>query len=92
MTIQVQVNLFLHLRKNRNQTFELTDGSKAGDLVRQLVDWRPRAMPPAVAFDRFDRVIEDGLGLLLIPGDQPLEQLRGLPQVRVVVAVIDLGL
>ena len=36
MTIQVQVNLFLDLRKNRNQTVELTDGSDAGDLVRQL--------------------------------------------------------
>ena len=36
MTIQVQVKLFLHLRKNRNQTVELTDGSNAGDLVRQL--------------------------------------------------------
>ena len=36
MTIQVQVKLFLHLRKNRNQTVELTDGSKARDLVRQL--------------------------------------------------------
>ena len=36
MTIQVQVKLFLHLRKNRNQTVELTDGSKAGDLVRFL--------------------------------------------------------
>ncbi len=36
MTIQVQVKLFLHLRKNRIQTVELTDGSDAGDLVRQL--------------------------------------------------------
>ena len=36
MTIQVQVKLFLHLRKNRNQTVELTDGSKAGDLARLL--------------------------------------------------------
>jgi sulfur carrier protein len=36
MTIQVQVKLFLHLRKNRNQTVELTDGSKAEDLVRLL--------------------------------------------------------
>jgi sulfur carrier protein len=36
MTIQVQVKLFLHLRKNRNQTVELTDGSNAGDLVRLL--------------------------------------------------------
>ena len=33
MTIQVQVKLFLHLRKNRSQTVELTDGSKARDLV-----------------------------------------------------------
>jgi sulfur-carrier protein len=36
MTIQVQVKLFLHLRKNRTQTVELTDGSNAKDLVRQL--------------------------------------------------------
>ena len=36
MTIQVQVKLFLHLRKNQIQTVELTDGSNAGDLVRQL--------------------------------------------------------
>ena len=36
MTIQVQVKLFLHLRKNRIQTVELTDGSKTGDLVRIL--------------------------------------------------------
>jgi sulfur carrier protein len=33
MAIQVQVKLFLHLRKNRSQAVELTDGSKAGDLV-----------------------------------------------------------
>ena len=36
MTIQVQVKLFLHLRKNRTQTVELTVGSKARDLVRLL--------------------------------------------------------
>jgi sulfur carrier protein len=36
MTIQIQVKLFLHLRKNRSQTVELTDGSKARDLVRIL--------------------------------------------------------
>jgi len=36
MTIQVQVKLFLHLRKNRTQTVELKDGSNAVDLVRQL--------------------------------------------------------
>jgi sulfur carrier protein len=36
MTIQVQLKLFLHLRKNRSQTVELTDGSKARDLVRIL--------------------------------------------------------
>ena len=36
MTIQLQVKLFLHLRKNRTQTVELTDGSKARDLVRLL--------------------------------------------------------
>ncbi len=36
MTIQVQVKLFLHLRKNRTQTVELMDGSNAVDLVRQL--------------------------------------------------------
>jgi len=36
MTIQVQVKLFLHLRKNQIQTVELTDGSNAVDLVRQL--------------------------------------------------------
>ena len=36
MTIQVKVKLFLHLRKNQIQTVELTDGSNAGDLVRQL--------------------------------------------------------
>ncbi len=36
MTIQVQVKLFLHLRKNQIQTVELADGSNARDLVRQL--------------------------------------------------------
>ena len=36
MTIQVEVKLFLHLRKNRIQTVELVDGSDARDLVRQL--------------------------------------------------------
>ncbi len=36
MTIQVQVKLFLHLRKNRNQTVELSEGSTAWDLVHQL--------------------------------------------------------
>ncbi|MGD8298337.1 MAG: MoaD/ThiS family protein [Desulfobacterales bacterium] len=36
MTIQVQLKLFLHLRKNQSQTVELTDGSKARDLVRIL--------------------------------------------------------
>ena len=36
MTIQVQVKLFLHLRKNRIQPVELRDGSDARDLVRQL--------------------------------------------------------
>ncbi len=36
MTIRVQVKLFLHLRENRNQILELTDGSKAKDLVRLL--------------------------------------------------------
>ncbi len=36
MTIQVQVKLFLHLRKNQSQIVELTDGSKARDLVRLL--------------------------------------------------------
>ena len=36
MTIQVQVKLFLHLRKNQSQTVELTDGSTAADLVDLL--------------------------------------------------------
>ena len=36
MTIQVQVKLFLDLRKNRNQTVELSDGTAAGDLVDLL--------------------------------------------------------
>jgi molybdopterin converting factor small subunit len=36
MTIQVQVKLFLHLRKNQNQTVEISDGSTAGDLVDLL--------------------------------------------------------
>ncbi len=36
MTIQIQVKLFLHLRKNRSQSVELTDGSRARDLVRLL--------------------------------------------------------
>ena len=36
MTIQVQVKLFLHLRKNRNQTVELREGSTAADLVDLL--------------------------------------------------------
>ena len=30
------MKLFLHLRKNQSQTVELTDGSKARDLVRRL--------------------------------------------------------
>ena len=30
------MKLFLHLRRNRNQTVELTDGSTAGDLVDLL--------------------------------------------------------
>ena len=30
------MKLFLDLRKNRNQTVEMMDGSDAGDLVRQL--------------------------------------------------------
>ncbi len=30
------MKLFLHLRKDRIQTVEVTDGSDAGDLVRQL--------------------------------------------------------
>ena len=34
--IQVQVKLFLHLRKIRNQTVELSDGSTAEDLVHLL--------------------------------------------------------
>ena len=36
MAIQVQVKLFLHMRKNRNQTVELKDGSTAEDLVDRL--------------------------------------------------------
>lgn len=36
MMIQVQVKLFLHLRKNRIQTVELADDSDAADLIRQL--------------------------------------------------------
>ena len=36
MTIQVQVKLFLHLRENRNQILELTDGSDAKDLIHRL--------------------------------------------------------
>ena len=36
MTVQVQVKLFLHLRKNRNQTVELSDGSTTADLVDLL--------------------------------------------------------
>ncbi len=36
MTIQVEVKLFLHLRKDRIQTVAVTDGSDAGELVRQL--------------------------------------------------------
>ena len=36
MTIQVEVKLFLHLRKDRIQTVELVDGSDAADLVHQL--------------------------------------------------------
>jgi molybdopterin converting factor small subunit len=30
------VKLFLHLRKNQNQTVEISDGSTAGDLVDLL--------------------------------------------------------
>ncbi len=36
MTIQVQVKLFLHLRKNQNQFVELSEGSTAADLVDLL--------------------------------------------------------
>ncbi len=36
MTIQVEVKLFMHLRKDRIQTVELADGSDVGELVRQL--------------------------------------------------------
>jgi molybdopterin converting factor small subunit len=36
MRIQVEVKLFLHLRKNRIQTVELADGSDAADLIHQL--------------------------------------------------------
>jgi molybdopterin converting factor small subunit len=36
MMIQVEVKLFLHLRKDRIQIVELADGSDAADLVHQL--------------------------------------------------------
>ncbi len=34
--MRVQVKLFFHLRKDRIQDVEISDGSDAGDLIRQL--------------------------------------------------------
>ena len=69
MTIQVQVKLFLHLRKNRIQTVELTDGSKAGDLVR-LLGIRPEEVGVLSINDRqatLDQQLKSGDIISIIP-------------------------
>jgi len=69
MTIQVQVKLFLHLRKNRNQTVEVTDGSTARDLVR-LLGIRLEAVGVLSINDRqatLDQQLKDGDIISIIP-------------------------
>ena len=69
MTIQVQVKLFLHLRKNRNQTVELTDGSKARDLVG-LLGIRPEEVGVLSINDRqaaLDQQLKGGDIISIIP-------------------------
>lgn len=69
MTIQVQVKLFLHLRKNRNQTVEVTDGATAGDLVR-LLGIRPEEVGVLSINDRqaaLDQQLQSGDIISIIP-------------------------
>ena len=69
MTIQVQVKLFLHLRKNRNQTVEVTDGATAGDLVG-LLGIRPEEVGVLSINDRqaaLDQPLKDGDVVSIIP-------------------------
>jgi sulfur-carrier protein len=69
MTLQVQVKLFLHLRKNRNQTVEVTDGSTARDLVR-LLGIRLEAVGVLSINDRqatLDQQLKDGDIISIIP-------------------------
>ena len=69
MTIQVQVKLFLHLRKNRNQTVEVTNGSTARDLVR-LLGIRLEAVGVLSINDRqatLDQQLKDGDIISIIP-------------------------
>ncbi|MBW2449530.1 MAG: MoaD/ThiS family protein [Deltaproteobacteria bacterium] len=69
MTLQVQVKLFLHLRKNRNQTVEVTDGSTARDLVR-LLGIRLETVGVLSINDRqatLDQQLKDGDIISIIP-------------------------
>ena len=69
MTLQVQVKLFLHLRKNRNQTVEVTDGSTAKDLVR-LLGIRLEAVGVLSINDRqadLDQQLKSGDTISIIP-------------------------
>jgi hypothetical protein len=70
MTIQVQVKLFLHLRKNRNQTVELTDGSKARDLVG-LLGIRPEEVGVLSINDRQAALDQQLKGGILFPSSPP---------------------
>jgi molybdopterin synthase sulfur carrier subunit len=63
------VKLFLHLRKNRNQTVEVTDGSTARDLVR-LLGIRIEAVGVLSINDRqatLDQQLKDGDIISIIP-------------------------
>ena len=69
MTLQVQVKLFLHLRKNRNQTVEVTDGSKARDLFG-LLGIRPEEVGVLSINDRqaaLDQQLKGGDIISIIP-------------------------
>ena len=69
MTIQVEVKLFLHLRKDRIQTVEVADGSDAGDLVRQL-GIRIEEVGVLSINDRqatLDQCLKDGDAVSIIP-------------------------
>ena len=69
MTIRVQVKLFLHLRKNRKQAVELTDGSTAADLV-DLLGIRLEEVGVLSINDRqaaLDQQLENGDIIYIIP-------------------------